>query len=69
MPACLAQVKTKGARRITFTQFVEALALIAAKTGSSIADVATAVLAGGGPSVMGTKAEYVKFHDDKVSPF
>lgn len=60
------QVKTKGARRITFSQFVEALALIGAKTGGSLADVASAVLAADGPSVTGTKAEYVKFHDDKV---
>ncbi|BDA41253.1 probable tubulin polymerization-promoting protein family member 3 at C-terminar half [Coccomyxa sp. Obi] len=60
-----AKVKTKGARRITFSQFVEALALIAAKTGGSLADVASAVLAADGPSVTGTKAEYVKFHDDK----
>jgi hypothetical protein len=62
-----AQVKTKGARRITFTQFIDALALLAAKSGSAIADVAKAVLAADGPSVTGTKAEYVKFHDDKVS--
>lgn len=68
VPACAAQVKTKGARRITFSQFVEALALIAAKLGGSLADVASAVLAADGPSVTGTKAEYVKFHDDKVRP-
>ncbi len=61
------QVKTKGARRITFGQFAEALALVAAKTNSNLADVASAVLAADGPSVTGTKAEYVKFHDDKVS--
>lgn len=61
-----AQVKTKGARRITFSQFVEALALVAARKGSTLADVAGAVLAADGPSVTGTKAEYVKFHDDKV---
>ncbi|KAK9908613.1 hypothetical protein WJX75_000439 [Coccomyxa subellipsoidea] len=60
-----AKVKTKGARRITFTQFIDALALLAAKSGSAIADVAKAVLAADGPSVTGTKAEYVKFHDDK----
>ncbi|EIE25016.1 p25-alpha-domain-containing protein [Coccomyxa subellipsoidea C-169] len=60
-----AKVKTKGARRITFGQFAEALALVAAKTNSNLADVASAVLAADGPSVTGTKAEYVKFHDDK----
>jgi hypothetical protein len=60
-------VKTKGSRRITFAQFVDALALVAAKKAESLVDVVTAVLAADGPSVTGTKADYVKFHDDKVS--
>ena len=62
-----AQAKSKGARRITFSQFVDALALVAAKKGTPLADVAAAVLGANGPAVSGTKAEYVKFHDDKVS--
>lgn len=61
-----AQVKSKGARRITFTQFVDALALVAAKKGTPLADVAADVLKAEGPAVSGTKADYVKFHDDKV---
>ena len=63
----LPQVKNKGARRITFSQFADALALAAAKKGTPLADVATSVLAADGPSVSGTRADYVKFHDDKVS--
>lgn len=60
-------MKTKGARRITFAQFVDALGLVAAKKGMSLAAVVSAVLAADGPSVTGTRADYVKFHDDKVS--
>lgn len=63
----MSQVKTKGARRITYSQFADALALVAAKKGTPLADVAGAVLAADGPSVSGTRADYVKFHDDKVS--
>lgn len=63
----LSQVKTKGARRITFSQFADALALVAAKKGTPLAEVAGAVLAADGPSVSGTRADYVKFHDDKVA--
>lgn len=61
------QVKTKGARKIKFAQFVDALGLIAAKNGVSLAEAAQTVLAAEGPSVSGTKADYVKFHDDKAS--
>ena len=66
-PVSVSQVKTKGARRITFSQFADALALVAAKKGTPLADLAGAVLAADGPSVSGTRADYVKFHDDKVS--
>ncbi len=62
------QVKTKGARKITFPQFVEALSLIAGKRGVSLCEAARTVVAANGPAVSGTKADYVKFHDDKVSP-
>jgi hypothetical protein len=63
------QVKTKGARRISFGQFADALALVAAKRGAPLSEVAAAVLAGDGPAVSGTKADYVKFHDDKVRAY
>jgi len=62
------QVKTKGARKISFTQFMDALSLVASKTGISLSRAAQTVVAANGPSVSGTKAHYVKFHDDKVSP-
>ena len=61
------QVKTKGVRKITFLQFVDALALVAAKSGRSLREAAETVVLANGPSVSGTKADYVKFHDDKVS--
>ena len=62
------QVKTKGARKITFPQFVEALSLIAGKRGVSLREAAQTVVAANGPAVSGTKADYVKFHDDKARP-
>ena len=61
-----AQVKTKGARKITFAQFVDALTLVAGKRGASLSEAARTVVAANGPAVSGTKADYVKFHDDKV---
>ncbi|CAK0783737.1 hypothetical protein CVIRNUC_006936 [Coccomyxa viridis] len=60
-----AKVKTKGARKINFQQFVDALSLIAAKKGISLGEAADTVVAANGPCVSGTKADYVKFHDDK----
>ena len=62
------QVKTKGARKVTFTQFVDALSLIARKRGTSLCQAAQTVVAANGPAVSGTKADYVKFHDDKACP-
>ena len=56
----------KGQRRITFDQFVNALGVIAEKRSQPLKEIAQAVLETGGPSVIGTKAGYVKFHDDKV---
>ncbi|KAL3156386.1 hypothetical protein ABBQ38_000700 [Trebouxia sp. C0009 RCD-2024] len=60
-----AKVKVKGQRRIAFDQFVNALGIIAEKKGQALRDVVQAVLDAGGPSVIGTRAGYVKFHDDK----
>ena len=61
------QVKTKGARKISFSQFMDALSLVASKTGVSLSAAAQTVVAANGPSVSGTRAHYVKFHDDKAS--
>ena len=63
-PAACAQ----GARRLTFERFLDALALLAERKGASLADLAGAVLAARGPCVSGTRADYVKFHDDKARP-
>ncbi len=56
-----------GHRRIAFDQFVSALAVIAERRRVTLADVVRDVLACEAPALNGTtKADYVKFHDDKV---
>ena len=62
-------LQVKGQRRITFDQFVNALGIIAEKKGQALKDVVQPILQAEGPMVTGTKAGYVKFHDDKVSAF
>lgn len=61
------KLQVKGQRKITFDQFVTALGNIAEKKGQPLKDVVQMVLQVGGPSVSGTKAGFVKFHDDKVT--
>lgn len=60
------QVKAKGSRRINFGQFVTALAAAAEARNIPLADAVKKVIASGGPATTGTRANYVKFHDDKV---
>lgn len=60
-----AKVKDKSARKISFSQFESALAQIATKKGVSKDNVAESLLKCGGPVLHGTKADFVKFHDDK----
>jgi len=60
-----AKAKDKTARKITFKQFEAALELVATKRGCSAEDVHGIVLSNGGPKFAGTKADAVKFHDDK----
>lgn len=60
------QVKHKGARRITFEQFVTALAAVAEARQAPLQVVVKRVLQSGGPMSNATRASYVKFHDDKV---
>ncbi|KAF8056858.1 Aimp1 [Scenedesmus sp. PABB004] len=55
-----AKVKAKGARKITFPEFMRAL-----DGGCSLAEVVAVVTGCGGPQDSGTKAEAVKWHDDK----
>lgn len=60
-----AKVKDKSERRITYAQFEKAIDQIAAKKGSDADTVTSAILGVGGPAFAGTKADAVKFHDDK----
>eukprot|EP00928_Gymnodinium_smaydae_P063481 TRINITY_DN4703_c0_g2_i2.p1 TRINITY_DN4703_c0_g2~~TRINITY_DN4703_c0_g2_i2.p1 ORF type:complete len:413 (-),score=101.92 TRINITY_DN4703_c0_g2_i2:42-1241(-) len=58
-----AKIVTKGQRRINLQQFHDGLALIAQK--KNIADIESVVLSAKGPVLNGTRAEAVRFHDDK----
>lgn len=62
--ACL-QVKVKGARKIAFAEFESALQHIAQKKGHSVDEVMAKILESSGPNATATKADAVKFHDDK----
>jgi hypothetical protein len=59
------KVKDKTSKVISFEQFKEALKQIATKKGSDFEAVSAQVISSGGPTFTGTKADYVKFHDDK----
>ncbi len=60
-----AKVKAKSSKVINYSQFIEALKLAATKKGIDFDALSTKVCAAGGPVFTGTKADYVKFHDDK----
>jgi len=60
-----AKVVTKGQRRIDVQQFQKAIQLIAEKKGSSVDSITAQILAAGGPTLKGTVADSVRFHDDK----
>ena len=62
-----AQVKAKGARKIDANQFKAACEKVATKKGISMADLLATASAAGGPKFVGTKADFVKFHDDKTT--
>ena len=62
-----AKIKDKTARKITFDQFKKGLAEFATKKGVTVADVEAQILQAGGPKFTGTKADFVKFHDDKTT--
>eukprot|EP00775_Hariotina_reticulata_P004265 gene4265-4517_t len=61
------KVKTKGARKITFDQFLTALAVLAEKKGVPFEAAVLKVLDANGPIAHATKAEAVRLHDDKSS--
>ena len=60
-----AKVKSKGARKITPEQFVIALEEFALKKGVSFDELSSHICSVGGPIFLGTKAEKVKWHDDR----
>jgi len=60
-----AKVVTKGQRRIAYPQFDAALNMCAQKKGASAEEVKTKVGAAQGPVLHATKADAVRFHDDK----
>ena len=60
-----AKVKDKAARKINYTQFQKAVEEMATKKKISFDDLSAKLMAKGGPSFAGTKAEAVKYHDDK----
>ena len=60
-----AKVKVKGLKTITFADFERALAEIAKKKGTNQDAVAATIQKHGAATYKGTKADYVKFHDDK----
>jgi hypothetical protein len=59
------KVKAKTSKVITFDEFESALKLAATKKGIGYDDLVAKVCKTGGPTYTGTKADYVKFHDDK----
>ena len=64
-----ARVKSKGARRITFDQFLKALGGLAEKQGASIAEIVAHCLRFTDPSNNARAvAQDVRLHDDKACP-
>ena len=59
------KVKSGKVKVITFDQFEKTLELAAAKKGTTKEALVEHIIAKGGPTYHGTKADYVKFHDDK----
>jgi hypothetical protein len=60
-----AKVKDKTVKKITFTQFEDAIRLCATKKKVTFDDLCAVICKAGGPKFEGTKADAVKFHDDK----
>jgi len=57
----------RKAKKIGFEEFKGCVRGIATRKGQPIADVQGAIVKTGGPQLHGTKAEAVRFHDDKSS--
>jgi len=59
------KIKAKGARKITFAEFEASFSGIADKKKISVDEVKEIILNTAGPQYKGTKADEVRFHDDK----
>lgn len=57
--------KGKGAKRLCFSEFEEAMKEVAKRKGIPVEDVIAKVAASEGPTFTGTKMEDVRFYDDK----
>ena len=62
-----AKVKSGKVKTITFPEFQNALAEIAKRKGTTPESIQNAIKSHGGATYSGTKADYVKFHDDKTT--
>ena len=60
-----AKVKSGKVKTITFVEFENALGEIAKRKGTTKEAISNAIKSHGGATYTGTKAGYVKFHDDK----
>ena len=54
-----------AARKITFEEFKKGITHMAAKKKITDAELSELICKAGGPQFQGTKADFVKFHDDK----
>lgn len=59
------KAKPKGERVIRIQDFCKALQLVAQEKGLAYEEIVQKITSAGGPSSSGTKADSVKFHDDK----
>ena len=59
------KIKGKTSKVINFTQLEDGLKLAATKKGLDYSTLVSQICKTGGPSYQGTKADFVKFHDDK----
>lgn len=57
--------KAKTSKTISFQQFLDGLNLAAEKKGITFEKINEIVCSSSGPIFKGTKADFVKFHDDK----
>jgi hypothetical protein len=60
-----ARVKDRTAKKITFAEFLKAVAEVATKSKVTTEDIVAKIVASGGPKSSGTVAQANKFHDDK----